>query len=364
MKTRFSFGLVLAVLGVACSSPMADDLGASREDVHESDPVVTLEAPALAVDDAPVESEVAKAPLESALVFHTGGRPYLVLDEAPNLALALGKPEVVSAKDEGIYAVKRAVDLDHAAKAHVGAIGSRVRLRNATGAVCEAIVDGLAFVGRVSPDGEATTRWAGEGRDENDKPIAAPSRDELADEAWDMVDGSVVLAATLRPIGACKDATFATTRVMPTSAAITTADDTTTASALSALRAMPEYAQHATEYLEFARETESTETAARWEQHAEASPRVTTTTLDGARYVFVAAGTAAGCGDFGAELSVLFRETDGGLEVVRVLDGFTGELQGVLMGEEGVELVFPESHVGSKDTEVRRIEVRTYGCSC
>ena len=80
--------------------------------------------------------------------------------------------------------------------------------------------------------------------------------------------------------------------------------------------------------------------------------------------MFVAAGTAAGCGDFGAELCVLFRDTDHGIEAVHVLDGFTGELQGVLMGEDGVELVFPESHVGSKDTEVRRIEVRTYGCSC
>jgi hypothetical protein len=75
--------------------------------------------------------------------------------------------------------------------------------------------------------------------------------------------------------------------------------------------------------------------------------------------------TDGGCGDFGAELSALFREgDDGALELVRTLDGFSSELEALVEREGGVELVFPEAHAAPDGSAVERLEVRSYGCRC
>jgi len=338
MKKRFSFGLVLAAVGLACSSPTAGDLGEGL--VASGAPADAVELVAASPSPEPETTPAAAlAPLASQVVFHSGGRPYLVLDEAPNLALAVDAPALVGDVKDGVVAVSRQVDPARLAKEHAAKMGSRVQLRGAGGRVCEAIVEGISFVGRVAPSGETELLWTGQARDDEDAPVAAPPRAAIAEEAWDMADGSVVLAAALRPIGNCDAATYALADTQARAGEVAEADDTTARAALTALRATPEYARHAAEYVDYAREMEGAQTAARWDEHAEGAPRISAVKVGEVRYVFVSAGTAAGCGDFGAELSALFRETDGGLEVVRMLDGFTGTLEGIVDTGAGPELV-------------------------
>ena len=188
-----------------------------------------------------------------------------------------------------------------------------------------------------------------------------------------MAEGSIVLAAALRPVGACDAATFALLGNEAPASKVSGADDATSSRALAAFRALSSYAHHAEEYLTFAKESESTVAAPSWDRHAESSARVSSVSVGKDRLVWVTAGADGGCGDFSAELSVLFRETNEGLEVVRVIDGFSSALEGVLASGEGYELVFPEAHVGAAlpgvdepdaADAIERLEVRTFGCRC
>ena len=365
MTKRFSLGIMCAVIAFACSAPATDeDLAAVAAPAAVPDGVLPVEP---SEPSAPVATN--PTPFDSALVVHVGDRAYLVLDAAPELAWAEGKPDVSAVEGEGFYAVTRPVAEGHVPARARGTLGKRVSLFGAAGAVCEAVVDEVTLLGRVSPDGDTYSKWRGEARDEADHVLPATPRAEMADEAWTMAEGSIVLAATLRPVGRCADASFAllgaeTSRASNV-ATLRDADTTTTARALEAFRALPAYSTHATDYLAYAKEMPDAVTAPTWERHGESSPRVTSVRTTTEKLVWVTANVDGGCGDFGAELSALFRETDSGLEVVRVMDGFSRGLEGAVKTSDGYELVFPEAHVGPKETdEVERLEVRTFGCSC
>ena len=368
MTKRFSLGIMCAAIAFACSSPATDeDLAAVAapavlDGVLDGVPSVEPSEPSPLVAENPTA-------FDSALVVHVGDRAYLVLDAAPELAWAEGKPEVSAVEGEGFYAVTRPVADGHVPERARGTLGKRVSLFGAAGAVCEAVVDEVTLLGRVSPDGDTYSKWRGEARDEADHVLPATPRAEMADEAWTMAEGSIVLAATLRPIGRCAGASFAllgaeTSRASNV-ATLRDADTTTTARALEAFRALPAYSTHATDYLAYAKDMPDAVTAPTWERHGESSPRVTSVRTATEKLVWVTANVDGGCGDFGAELSALFRETASGLEVVRVMDGFSRGLEGAVKTSDGYELVFPEAHVGPKETdEVERLEVRTFGCSC
>lgn len=399
MKKRISLGLVYAALAFACSAPLTDSSSEPSAAVDADTAAVDTNA-ATAAATATATATVAMlegpsapgASLESSLVVHVGEQAYVVLDASTELAWGSegpsgpdganvserageGPPELTSVENEGVYAVTRKLSPLAVPARAKAAQGKHVRLYGAAGVVCDAVVDEVKLLGRFSPDSDVYARWHGEARDEADRPLPKPSRAEMADEAWTISEGAIVLAATLRPSGKCAGATFAllgedaqSTPTIGTSAKVaklSAADDTTTTRALAAFRALPEYATHAAEYLTFATENESTVTAASWDRHAESSPQVTLVTLESETLVWVTANVDGGCGDFGATLSVLYRSTPGGLEVVRVLDGVSASLEGVVPRAEGYELVFPESHVGPKaEDEVFKLEVRTFGCSC
>lgn len=374
MKRTFGYGLsvgvVWAALALACSAypgeGSADDVPAAAS--AEVAPVVApsaepVEVPEIAVDEvAPVK----RGTFEAGLVVHVGKRHYLVLDAQPSLDVADGKPEVVSSRDDGVYAVTRAALADKVPASAKSIEGQRLHLAAKGLGVCDAFAEAPVLLGRVSPDGSDDARFRGEGRDDKDNPVPAPSRAAMAEELWTMAEGAIVLAMPLRPEGRCDAATYAMPSTSRVGSAVAPADDTTTTRALAAFRALPEYTKHAKEYLAWAKEMESTVTAPTWDRHGESDANVHEVRLAGVRYVWVSAGvTDGGCGDFGAELSALFREgDDGALEIVRTLDSFSSELEALVDREGGVELVFPEAHVAPDGAQVERLEVRSYGCRC
>jgi hypothetical protein len=374
MKRTFgyglSFGVVWAALALACSAAPGEDLaeGTAPAAVGEVEPAVAaIEAP---VEGASLEASeappVQRGTFEAGLVVHVGKRHYLVLDAQPSLAGAAGRPEVVSGRDDGVYAVTRGVEADKVPASATALQGQRLHLAAKGLGVCSAFAEAPVLLGRVSPDGSDDARFRGEGRDEDDRPIPAPSRDVMAEELWTMSEGAIVLAMPLRPEGKCDAATYAVPSTSHVGSAVAPADDATTTRGLAAFRALPEYTKHAADYLAWAKEMDSTVTAPTWDRHGESDPKVHEVRLGGARYVWVSAGvTDGGCGDFGAELSALFREGDAGaLELVRTFDGASFELEALVEREGGVELVFPEAHVAPDGSEIERLEVRSYGCRC
>lgn len=362
MRTKI-LPIALALVALGCSSP-----GPDTDPVHAPLGVATaIEAPVASA--ASSTEKVARR--DVALVVHASGRSWVVLDAAPDPTWEAGAPALVGDDVEGTVAVARTVDASKVSAVAKESVGRRVRLLGRHGVACEATIDGLAILGRVAPDGDVYARWRGEARDEADRPLPAPPKSDIANEAWDLAEGARTLVGSLGSMsGRCDEATFAVAQLGQVVIHPREASDETRRAALLAFRALPEHQSHARDYAE---EADDTLSGVPWDSRDEAMPVVETLAQGDQELVWVSAGAGGGCGDFSAQLSALFRKTPRGLEVVRVLDGWALELSAVVVHAErgerpatdAYELMFPEARTRATEGEdVERLNVAAFGCAC
>lgn len=378
MKKRFSLGLFLVSL-VACSGGVGgvDGLDGAGEPGAELEPTGATEAdPRAAETSAPEVAQVQTKPLfvrSSATVVEAHGRSFVILGRGLDEGWAEGAPSVVNELTDEASDVSVVQPIARTALpsevAHV--TGRRVTVVGKGGGTCEAEVGAVVGLARLSPDSEAYARYRGEGRDENGALLPKPSPAAIAAEVWAGTSEEHFVAAELRVLeGSCADASFAllergTSYAVPHAAS----SDSLRARAIEAFHALPEYGAHRADYAEWVA-PEGTNKSATWETHGENAISVVEATVAGEELVWVSANVDGGCGDFGAQLSALYRKTRDAsgtvtLAPVRVLDGYSSELRGLERTKEGFELYFPEAHVPADPaSEPESAEVSYYGCRC
>jgi hypothetical protein len=375
MKKRFSLGLFLVSL-VACSGGMDGVEGAGGSGA-ELEPSGATEADprAAAETNAPEVAEVQTKPLfvrSSATVVEAHGRSFVILGRGLDEGWARGAPSVVNelTDEASDVSVVQAIAPEALPSEVAHVTGRRVTLVGKSGGTCEAEVGAVVGLARLSPDSEAYSRYRGEGRDENGALLPKPSSAAIAAEVWAGTEDSHFVAAELRVLaGSCADASFALLDRGASYAVPHATSDSLRDRAIEAFHALPEYGAHRADYAEWSA-PEGTSKSATWETHGENAIAVVEATVAGEELVWVSANVDGGCGDFGAQLSALYRKTrdaSGAVSLVpvRVLDGYSSELRGLERTKEGFELYFPDVHVpAAPASEPENAEVSYYGCRC
>ncbi len=372
MKKRFSLGLFLVSL-VACSGGVD---GVDGPDAELEPTGATEAAPQAAAEtSAPELAQVQAKPLfvrSSATVVEAHGRSFVILGRGLEEGWAEGAPSVLNelADDTSDVGVVQALAAEALPSEVAHVTGRRVTLVGKSGGTCEAEMGAVVGLARLSPDSEAYSRYRGEGRDEKGALVPKPSPAAIAAEVWAGTEDAHYVAAELRVLaGSCEDASFALLERGAKYAVPHAVGDSLRDRAIEAFHALPEYTAHRADYAEWAA-PEGTTKSATWETHGENAISVVEATVAGEELVWVSANVDGGCGDFGAQLSALYRKTHDAsgavsLVPVRVLDGYSSDLRGLERTAEGFELYFPESHVPAVPaSEPESAEVSYYGCRC
>lgn len=371
MKKRFSLGLFLVSL-VACSG----GVGAPDADsTSEADPQASAEGAEVAEVGNPDLAPSQVKPLfvhSSATVVEAYGRSFVILGRGLEEGMAEGAPSVLNELSDNASDVGVVQTLAPAAlPSEVTRVtGRRVTVVGKDGGTCEAEVGAVVGLARLSPDSEAYARYRGEGHDEQGALLPKPSPAAIAGEVWAATADAHFVAAELRLLsGSCEGASFALLERGATYAVPHAAEDSLRERAIEAFRALPAYEAHRADYAEWSG-PEDTKKSATWETHGENTLAVVEVNVAGEELVWVSANVDGGCGDFGAQLSALYRKTRDAsgtvtLSPVRVLDGYSSELRGLERTTEGFDLYFPESRVPAAETsEPESAEVSYYGCRC
>lgn len=321
--------LFFNVLGVASLVACAD--GALRASSTHEEVVAPATDPKLGEERTTNADE-----LPFAFVVDADGTPYVVLSNLGGLdgeelatddAWATSEPELLA--EGNVFVARRTVALDRLPVRARQLVGERLRLFDARGARCTAIVDELSLLVRADPRYEQRLDW--EGELEGARHPKTPAS-QIAGELWTM-SGSTLVAHVRSVEGACTGATWARSASLslPHTAEATVADAALTRRALDVVRTFPSYATTQKAY-----ETDGEEPrAARWESASSVTTSVSSMIgAEGARYVWVAIAGGEGCGGFNGGVVALLREDPSapfGLRVVHgVDDGAAGAPRGVI----------------------------------
>lgn len=234
---------------------------------------------------------------------------YVVVSAAGEDAWATGHPQLDAAPSSDVSAARRHVNVAKVPTELRSSVPSQLALYGVGRRVCTATVGELYLLRRVVVHFGTRGIWSGQSQD---FPGPPPSDAVIARDIWREADRTLLVADLTATEGACEGALWARSADKPEPVLFEreelSATDERAALVNAAVTRVPAYQEIAASYRTFRTSLSPQDRgAARWEDFDGAAANIAIW-RGGGRTLLTFEGASGGCGDFGAELHVIFEQ--------------------------------------------------------